>query len=720
MHVDSFLSQTKPIEHETAGAKEPPLPSLPFSFGKSSIAEGPAPETGTETQKSEAVSAFKPLTSGEANKVQETSAKGEPSKVPVDVITQKPTASSNFFTTPAASTTDSSAASKENKPPSLPSFVVASPLLSQKEATPSAGAAAQPFSFGQPVSGAAPSIQGDTTPKESASTTLPVSDSATEKSASKSFSLGVKSQESGGTLNTAPFSLFGQPSKPAEAAPANAVPLFQSPASSGPSNASSASTHAPSTLFGSSTQASKSTDPTSRPTSSGQTPLFNFSGTSVAPKPLFGLGGPSGGGSGSTTASNISGAHSTTSTLENKSPFTFGAPAPVTPTKPAATSNSHASETLSAPKPLFGGPSSGNSMFAFGNSAASSNSTAPAAPAPAIEPPKSTPSPFQFGAPPATPPAGPERTSSPFTFGAPPPSSSGSMFTFGAASKPANAPAPSAPIPATTSSPFTFGPPPQRPITPPSKPDDGMNMEESPTRMDDGNKPNGTISFGTGPTPTNPFGQPLSSTSAASPFTFGTPTSHNAPAANPFAPKVETHFNRTSSAPAPTISTTFSFGAKNDQPTPPATAFGSSSNPFGQPPPSSGNVSSPFTFGQQSSTTNSNPFGGSTQPAVPSAAPASPFGQSNTSFSFGAPANTANTPFSFGSSPSSPATGPSGLPQSPASTGAAFAFGQSSGSAGGGGAMFNIGAPPSSTGPGGTPTRQVKKLPNRARPPPRR
>lgn len=705
------ILQTKPVEHDHDGAKEPPLQSLPFSFVKpaDTLAAKPNSPWIDTTVAPKPDSA--PLQNPPDTRVQAESLKSS-TKAP-----SPPLFSSSSEKQDTEIPRTNAAKSDDKKPAAgVPNFFANSPLLASKEkestAPPVSAKSAVPFSFGQPPSSATPSA------KEAPA--LATGPSNATASTSSPFSFGAKVAESG------PKPLFGAPAKAQELG-------AQKSSSSSVDTPSSAPAVTAPALF------APTSEPHSKPAVDATKPVtaspFSFgtssSASSTVPKPLFGFGSPSGttptstGAAqsfsqnqstvprseskspfafGATNTGNATSLSSATATSEQKPMFTFGA---ATKAPETSAASSPASNVVTAPKPLFGQPSS-TLTFNFGNNASVPSS------APATEPPKSTPSPFAFGAPPATPPAV-ERQASPFNFGAQAPSSSGSMFTFGAKPSETTAPA-SAPAQAsTTSSPFSFGTP-QRPITPPSKPDEGMNMEESPNRMDtstNGNKPGGTITFGSGVTPANPFGQPSQPTTVTtSPFTFGqSSTTGNA---NPFGQKVENNFTRTSSAPA--VSTTFSFGAKPTQPTPPATAFGTPSNPFSQPPQSSGSTSSPFSFGQPPSAPAANPFGAPSQPSATTTTPSTPFGQSATTFSFGAPSNAPPNPFAFGSQPSSPAAIPGGLPQSPATTAPQFTFGAPSSATAS--PTFNMGPPPPPAS--GTPTRQMKKLPNRARPPPRR
>ncbi|KAL5490072.1 hypothetical protein ACEPAI_4905 [Sanghuangporus weigelae] len=752
----SFPSDTSIVNHDHSKAKEPPIQSLPFSLGS----QATVPSTSTMFKPP----AFKMPTSSSST-FQSSTLEGEKKK-DVSVITipsvsvepatpnqqaneaKKVATAPSFFTAPPDPSRSSGieVSSTASKPSGIPNFFANSQLLAGDKSAASLPKTPSPLNVPTPNPSPATPVKDPENPLWDGNKAAPSAPPKLFAGAVKPFDLGSKPMEgSSASSQLAAPPLSGGPPKQlatgsSEPQQLDVSPVAQPGGTTTSGDISSTATQVSQTQFA----PAKQSEPEKKPNGFGPSPFFNFGAgtTSNVPKPLFGTGSPTvsafpsqpsqpaqnasgdsapkpaftlGQPQTAETANKTSAAPSTQSgqnapaATEQKSPFPFGAP-PMS----SATSNVSASggnDIVAAPKPLFGGQPGGTG-FTFGSS------VAPAAPAtPSTDAVKPA-SPFAFGAPPATPPAG-ERQSSPFTFGTPIPSAAPAGFTFGTPVK-QNGTAPgSAPSTPTNASPFAFGAQPPRPVTPPSKPDEGMNMEESPVQMDTNNgqkRPASSITFGAGPTPVNPFGQ---STNTGPAFTFGAP-----PASNPFGPKDENkppegggfNFNRTASAPA--ISTSFSFGAKSDQPAPPATAFGAGPpNPFTQTQPS-GTSSTPFTFGQQQpSAPVANPFAAPSQQTQPSAAPgstpSSPFANTP-AFSFGAPAASTSNPFSFGSSaPSSPATGATGLPQASGTSGSApaFTFGQPSGSgSGSGGGLFNIGAPPPNTAQG----RSIKKLPRRA------
>ncbi|KAI0273841.1 hypothetical protein BC834DRAFT_966304 [Gloeopeniophorella convolvens] len=393
-------------------------------------------------------------------------------------------------------------------------------------------------------------------------------------------------------------------------------------------------------------------------------------------------------------------------------PTQAAAPAPVV--APAAAPASEAPKL----------PSSAPSPFTFGQL-----SKAPVAPAP-VTPAKS---PFTFGATPATPPPATEKPAAPstgFTFGpsTATPGGASTGFSFGSPAVQTEAkPATSAggfafgtPVatPASKSG-FTFGTPtPARPVTPPTA-DDGMRMEESPTR-------GGGMDINGGSAKPQSLPQLQMPNASKSGFTFGgasTGTGFGSPSPSPFGGNTGTgltfgqqnpdlsqstsggfSFGATAKA-AETNGTGFSFGAS--KPAEPAApngfSFGQSttgSRPssssgfaFGQPgpktaePTSSGfsfqapeqiQHSTSFTFGQTAPEAprpvSSSGFAfGQTQPQQPPPTSGFPFGSSVSNNSFGSapasPAFGAQTlapaqpgPFAFGGPTSAPAQPPAPNP----------------------------------------------------------
>ncbi|KAL5529455.1 hypothetical protein ACEPAG_5440 [Sanghuangporus baumii] len=754
----SFPSDTSIVNHDHSKAKEPPIQSLPFSLGSQAI----VPSTSTMFKPP----AFKLPTSSSTTS-QSSTLEGERKKddsvttipsVSVEPATpneqaneaKKDTTAASFFTAPpdASRSGGTEVSGTASKPSGIPNFFANSHLLAGDKPAASLPKTPSPTPFNVPTSNPSPAtpVKDPENPLWDGNKAAPSAPPKLFAGAVKPIDLGLKLVEgsSASSQLAAPPLSGGPPKQPATGSSEPKQPDVSSVAQPGGTTTSGDISSTATQVSQAQPTAAKQSELEKKPNGFGPSPFFNFGAgtTSNVPKPLFGTGSPTvsafpsqpsqpaqnasgdsapkpaltlGQPQTAETVNKTSTAQSTQSgqnapaATEQKSLFPFGAPPMSSIANNASTLGGN--DTVAAPKPLFGGQTGGTG-FTFGSSAT------PAAPAtPSTDAAKPA-SPFAFGAPPATPPAG-DRQSSPFTFGTPIPSAAPTGFTSGTPVKQNGSAPGSAPSTPTNASPFAFGAQPPRPVTPPPKPDEGMNMEESPVQMDTNNgqkRPASSITFGAGPTPVNPFGQ---STNTGSAFTFGAP-----PASNPFGPKDENkppegggfNFNRTASAPA--ISTSFSFGAKSDQPAPPATAFGAAPpNPFTQTQPS-GSSSTPFTFGQQPSAPVANPFAASSQPTQPSAAPgstpSSPFANTP-SFTFGAPAASAGNLFSFGSSaPPSPATGATGLPQASGTSGStpAFTFGQPSGSgSGSGGGLFNIGAPPPNTAQS---TRSIRKLPRRA------
>ncbi|KAI0030738.1 hypothetical protein K488DRAFT_87466 [Vararia minispora EC-137] len=321
------------------------------------------------------------------------------------------------------------------------------------------------------------------------------------------------------------------------------------------------------------------------------------------------------------------------STEASKRTFTFGAPPATSAPEPTATTTPAATSAPApeAPKPAFSG-------FTFGQ-------PAPTAPAAEKEQPKpSTPSPFSFGAAPATPPAAEKKPG--FTFGATPsasaPTTSG--FSFGAA-----------PTPATENKGFTFGnAAPARPATPP-RADDGMKMDESPTREPQPKLQLQVPSFGFGNTngsTTFANGNHASSGTGGG-FMFGAAkTTEN------------TSSGFTFGAQKPAESAGFSFGAKP--------AGGAGGFTFGAPaskPTDAPTNAFAFNAAKPAEAAPTSPF---------TFAPSKPAEGSSGGFSFGAskPAENTSSGFAFGASkPVETAGFTFGAPKSAEAGGGAFAFG---------------------------------------------
>ena len=762
-------SQTSTINHDLSKAKEPPIQSLPFSLGRAGVASTAAmfkPPAFGQPSASFSVSQAS-AQEGETKKdgatatVQSTAPEPVPQGQPVDEA-KKTQVPSSFFAAPSEGAKSGSleASSATSKPLGIPNFFATSPLLAGDKPATSVPKVPSPASLNAAASSATPTtpVKDPENPLWDGNKTASSAPPKLFAGAVKPFEFGSKPAEGPGASGhlAVPSPLFGAPPKPPVPASSEPQPSAASSGGAGfgvtPSLGAQVSQAQP--------VSAKQPEPEKKTNGSAPPAFFSFGAgaASNVPKPLFGTGSPTGSIFSGQPAQTTSGesaptpaftfgqpqapgtanktptppsaqpmqnaptttstqpaqnAPTTTSTqpaqnappvTEPKPPFTFGAPS--VSNAAGSTPTSGGTDAVAAPKPLFGAQSAGTG-FTFASPAP------PAAPSAEAAKPAS---PFAFGAPPATPPAG-DRQGSPFTFGGPAPAPASSTgFTFGTPVKENGAVPGSNPSTPTNASPFMFGAQqPPRPVTPPSRLDEGMSMEESPVQMDTNNgqkKP--SITFGSGPTPVNPFGQNAGTGPA---FAFGAGLGSNLfakdnsklPEGGGF------NFNRTASAPA--ISTSFSFGAKPDQPPASATGFSAPSNPFTQTQ-TSGASTTPFTFGQQTSAPIANPFSSSSQSAPaqtsqapPGPTPNSPFSSTPT-FTFGAPTASTSNAFTFGASaPSSPASGSTGLPQPSGTTGSnpAFTFGQSSGT---GGSLFNIGAPPPNTAQ--TPTRQIKKLPRRA------
>jgi len=708
---------------ETEKAKEPPITSLPFSFGKPSG----TPAT-SEPAKSDAVSKPAPTISIFAAAV---AAPADPARVPTPEP-KVPTAVPSFFNlqpkpAPVAPASNGGipnffANSQVLKETSLPA---PPPVLNFGVPSSSSGppAPATPFSFGtpqattpakpvkdsdnpfwvgetKPAAAEAPLNLFGTTGSTFPPLPKPVVD-APKASSPAPFSFGKPAEtNSSSAPTTLPFSFGGQSStvevKKLESTESVAAPqpLFGAPVPNAGGLLGEPSK--PASLFGEPPKATSPFPTTAAPPQSTPSPLLFPSGIPTLP-----VGGASGSGSLSIEAPKpfSFGAPATNApNLEAPKPFSFGTPAVSTP--PA----------VEPPKPLFGGDG-----FSFGQPAAEKEKE--------VKP--STP--FSFGAAPSTPPTAPKPAPA-FSFGqssSPAPAAPASLgFSFSGGG--------SAGADVSNKQPFMFAQPPARPVTPPKHADNEFRMEESPTReMQQVNNKElesrptiggGAFSFGSGSstsnaTSTNLFGgapSPASST----PFSFGGSSSSNPFASKenkPEEPKGFGGFGQ--SAPqAPQITTSFSFGKDDNRP---SSAGGFS---FGATPTSATNAAPSFSFGGPSS---ANPFGQSAAGSAPSSP--STFNQP---FSFGGPAAAASSPFGFGSQPNSPAGGAHlTLPQPAMSTGfGGGGFGSSvspsspfsgptplapstSGGAPGGN-LFTIGSAPAPA-PGGGGPRVMKKLPRR-------
>ncbi|KAL0947309.1 hypothetical protein HGRIS_013428 [Hohenbuehelia grisea] len=688
----SFAQEAPPLTQSDSRAADPPIVALPFSFGKPSAAEAtpkaPEPEASTSA--------------GAAP----VSLTAKPPAAPVSAF-QFPAAAAAPLVKPAELPTTQKPA--ESAPGSgVPNFFAKSSMFSQPTPPPASALPPTGFNLGPSP---APSAPG--TPKVAAL-----------EPAQNPFAISAPEPPKTADLGASP-GLFGSTTKVVEA---SAAPSTFGGFNFGQDNSSSAPQE----------QNKEAAAPA--PSSSSQAPSpFSFGSTTSAPSAFasssaapsstspFSFGKPA-----NETAPAAPAIAEQLSVPSNPAkeaspvPFSFGNSASATPPNPVTETKPESSPVFtfkqpaasSAPKPLFG-TSDSASIFSSGNKMeAAQTQNAPPAPA-------STP--FSFGSAPATPPAVEKKPA--FSFGAPAvasPSTASTGFSFGgggsAASDVSNKPPGLG---------FGFGAPVSlapsaRPSTPPkpAQEDEGMRMEESPTRdlqvpaSGTTNQPRPTLGTGAG---SFPFGSMNNGPTPSNSFSFGAPQTTSStlfggsqpPAAAPEAPKSSFSFGTPAQTPSTASpSSPFSFGqAKAPEPPRPSTTGGFS---FGSAPSSAAPTSaSPFSFGAPAPAA-ANPFG-----APSASAPGSPstFNQS-TPFSFGgvapAPTPAASQSFSFGSSqPASPATGSTNLPQTSGGFGSnagtpAPAFGGGA-SAPSGQSLFTIGAAPAPA-PG---QRQIKKLPRR-------
>lgn len=710
----SFAKETKPIEHDLTGAKEPPITSLPFSFSKTVV-----PRESKASAFDLSSKRIDPSTVLEG---------GNSAFAPASVSIFGP--SSSESTEPARKSPTTS-----DSTPAIPNFFAMSSVLSKPieitqtttltSANPTSAFSTDPLKPAAPVKDAEnPFWDGESKKDDSSRDTTGLFGG---------FSGLIKSATTSATLdgskpvvdsNNATISVFsGTALVPQVHSAFDAVPTVTPPAFSfdKPPQAtftlppsSSTATNPPKPAFG---ELSKDTN------------ILVPSGEQCksegveAPKlkdNLFAI----------ETHKNVNsfepfGAQpkSTPSVSSSSAPSPFLQVAPTTNLFETGGAKSFAStETpalsfttkapADAPKPLF------SSGFSFGEKSAVTEK---------IKGQQETP--FSFGAPPSTPPTATDSKKTLFSFGSPAPSVSTSpapvTFSFsGGGSTVADV----------SNELFSFGTPSavtpaDRPVTPPKSQDHEFRMEESPTReMQQTNGGNGnaearpTLSFSFNSSTSAPlFGgvQPIASpVSNPSSFSFGSTTSA---AGNPFAPK-ETKpqfegFGQMSATPA----TTFNFNqVKAPDPAEaqrPATTGSFSFNTT----PTSATGSAPFSFAAPS-----NPFGQSQAGSAPSSP--STFNQPSP-FAFGPSAASASTAFSFGSQPASPAGGNVSLSLPQVSTSSGFGGGSGFGavappspfsgpvplapSTSSGGTLFTIGAAPVIAPPGPGGPRQIRKLPNR-------
>ncbi|KAI5835619.1 hypothetical protein K523DRAFT_335664 [Schizophyllum commune Tattone D] len=700
--------QAAPTSSDASKAKEPPVTSLPFSLGSLAPPAPKAPEPVKE--------------------LATASASEKPAPAPFSFGAPPET------DTPSASNGATSTSSSGG----IPNFFSSSPALAKPLTLPTPST---PL-FGSPAA----------TPKLDDTVPLP---GTPKPAAPPAYSFGTPAPAEPVKDPNSPF-WVGSKTAAAPAngsAASNGLPsgsLFGAPKVDEPPKSAPATTFS----FEKKDEAPKSAAPTAAPFSFGKPaepskPAENVGGLfgqpSTSNSSAGGLFGGAPAAPPATTAGFSFGAPAPSSTPKPEeapkpAPFSFGAPAPAVeapkPSTPFSFGQPAAASSDSAPKPLFGAPAPTEAPKPAFGAAPSVQApkplfgTAPSAdaPKPLFGSAPSSPAPFSFGQPAKT----DAPASSPFSFGAAPstpkPEEKKPAFSFGAPAATPAAPAPFsfgsstvAPAAVEAPKPFSFGAPAAaRPSTPPKNDDDGMRMEESPTREITKAEPSkltlntGGASFSFGGS-TGGFGSASSSTAPSNPFAFGAPAAakpeENKPAFGGFGQPAQTGFSFGQSKPAEAA-----------EPQRPATtgSFG-----FGASTPTSS--ASPFAFGTPSSSNNANPFGGASSQS--GSAPNSPstFHQPSP-FSFGAPAPIQQSnSFSFGSQPASPAVPSATLPQPGTPSGgfgASNAFSVASptspftsapNSAGtDGGGLFTMGsassnAPPA-PGPGGRP---VRRLPTR-------
>lgn len=699
-YVILMISQTPPIQHAET-AKEPPIPSLPFSiagssstvFGKSALAthsDGPAESDQT---------------------------------------------------TPSAPVTVGSTSDSPTTSGAVPNFFSNSKVLHEP-----APALAAPLNFSLPLpqsAQAAPSLPFSLAPKP---TPGPVNNVDDGKEPGQPFTFSAPAMEtpvsSGFGASTVSSSLFGQQKKEGNPAAPPSKSLFasQSDANVKPSlfsfskpsvsespvevpksvgGNSSEPQRAAQTLFGATAAAPAATNHSSHSAGSNSSPfMFGAPKTDAASAStgMFTFGAPKV----ATVASEVPTVDSSKSFAFGaslptpkedgpvKAPFSFGTPTPTTeapktpfafgaPKEDALKRPTFSLEHSTAPQSNGASQDTPKSAFAFGSSSSTQANGG-----------------FNFGGALSTPPVTDGGEKKGFAFPSPStaPASPATGFSFANGSTSADA-----------SKPFAFGSSaPARPATPPNQ-DMGMDsMDESPTRDVSAPKiaeprPSLGGGFSFGNATSSGFGAQTNAPPTSTTPTFGFGASSSA--SNPFAKtdKPEETKSGFGGFGQSNGNSGFSFNRKVEDPPRPATA-GSFS--FGSPnsAPASGTA---FPFGGP----GNNSTGSTTFPSGPLSAPNSPSTFNNAtaspSFAFGALPATTN-PFGFGSQPASPAPGNTTLP-SAFGGGSTNGFGAHAGAApsnpfgapttpstSSGGSLFTIGAAPSAALGG---ARQIKKLPNR-------
>ncbi|KAF9262198.1 hypothetical protein L218DRAFT_988486 [Marasmius fiardii PR-910] len=248
--------------------------------------------------------------------------------------------------------------------------------------------------------------------------------------------------------------------------------------------------------------------------------------------------------------------------------------------------------------------------------------------------------------------------------------------------------------------PFPFGFSSSRPVTPPPNPDNEVRMEESPTRdTQKPAEPRPTLSgFSFGTSTSSPFGQSAGSSSGNVSSTI--PFGLSGSNSNTFGDM------KTDNKPA---SSSFAFGQTNSTC---ATSGGSPfsfgfNKPDNEPPRPS--TTGSFSFGSSPSSSTA-PFAfGSSSNTTSNLFGAQQSGSAPSSPSFNPPTTSfgsSSNPFAFGSQPTSPATPSSSLPQPSGFVASSGGFGSSQPAVG---ALFTMG----SASPANNQGRRIKGLPKR-------
>ena len=692
------MYQVPPIQHDPTGSKEPPIPSLPFSFAKATpTTEAPPailqPQPTTLTPST----SFAPPLTAPSSTVPQTGTTSitEPA-LPITV--PEPTR-------PVSTGAPSPPPTNVN---GVPNFFANSPVLAQSVAVPKT----PPLVFSNSQSAVAQAVENSTVTAPLFAPGGPVKDTDNPLWEGE---LGKKEISTGPSILFGGFDPVGGTATTSESlvpavvqAPVPPRSLFgvvekkQEDVASAPPNFSR-------TSVGTTTSAPPpSFDGVPKPVGSFPAPnlttsmLFSSNSSKVTNEPAavpFSFGQPA--------SSSVDSKKLTTSELFPSTQPSKIADPPTFSFSDSAKSTATASDTLKPPKPFFSGFSTpaeapkalfsgtGAGGFSFGVNKESAQ--------------KSAGTPFSFGAAPSTP---------------PPVDTKSSLFNFSATTS-----APSAlpsvgfsfssgrEAPSTDAAkPFAFGRPAamvptERPSTPPKN--EEMNMDESPTRdAQEVAKLSERPTLGGG-------GFSFGANGSSSPFSFSTASSSSNPFVKISEPEESKPFGGFGQPSPAAASTAFGFGQPQDKESlRPSTAgsfsFGASASTGG----------SGFNFGAPAANATSGMFGSTSASSAPSSP--STFGnQASSPFTFAAPLPA----FAFGSSqPASPAGGNVSLP-APTTPGgfggSGVSFGQAPsaspfGTPGGGvspaaptnGALFTIGAPPAAAGPTSG-SRPIRKLPTR-------